>query len=105
MFSYKRWFILMALAITTILIVSACAAGPAAAPTAAPAAQLPPNITITAWVQANQIEEYRAKNLATAGERLTKELGGKTTVKVEAVPDSAGWDDYKIGRASCRERV
>jgi inositol-phosphate transport system substrate-binding protein len=95
MLSCKRWFILSALAITTILVVSACSAGPAAAPTTAPAAEPPASITITAWVQANQIEEFRAKNLVTAGERLTKELGGKTTVKVEATPDSAGWEDYK----------
>ena len=93
MLSYKRWFILVALAITTILIVSACAsAGPAAAP---PAAELPANITITVWVQANQVEEYRGKNIVTAAERLNKELGGKTTVKVEANIDSAGWADYK----------
>lgn len=91
--SRNHWFILMAVAAVLAVFVVACAAPPPAAPS--PAAELPASITITAWVQANQIEEYRAKNLVTAGERLTKELGGKTTVKVEAVPDSAGWGDYK----------
>lgn len=90
--SRKHWLTLLALVGVLMLFLAAC--GPAA-PTAPPVVELPANLTITAWVQANQIEEYRSKNLVTAAERLNKELGGKTTVKVEAVPDSAGWADYK----------
>lgn len=92
MFHRNRWYLLIALSTVLTVALSACGGGTPAPP---PQAELPANITITAWVQANQIEEYRAKNLVTAAERLNKELGGKTTVKVEAVPDSAGWADYK----------
>jgi inositol-phosphate transport system substrate-binding protein len=92
MLSKKHWFVFLALVTILALVITAC--GPAATPTPK-AAELPANITITVWVQANQVEEYRAKNIVTAAERLNKELGGKTTVKVEATPDSAGWADYK----------
>ena len=90
MSSRKGW---SALTLTVALAVTLTACAPAATPT--PSAELPAKITITGWVQANQVEEYRSKNLVTAGERLTKELGGKTTITVEAIPDSAGWADYK----------
>jgi len=80
------------LAVIVAMLLTAC--GAEVTPTPKPV-ELPANITITAWVQANQVEEYRAKNLVAAAERLNKELGGKTTVKVEATPDSAGWGDYK----------
>jgi inositol-phosphate transport system substrate-binding protein len=92
MLSHTRWFIFLALAALTFIVISCAPAGPAAAPTAV---ELPANITMTVWVQANQVEEYRGKNIVTAAERLNKELGGKTTVKVEATIDPAGWADYK----------
>jgi len=93
MFRHKHWSVLVALATILAVALSACGG---ATPTAAPKEQaLPANITITAWVQANQVEETRATNLVAAAEALNKELGGKTTIKVEATPDSAGWADYK----------
>ena len=93
MFRRNRWYLVLALATILTSILSAC--GGAATPAPAPQAELPANITITVWVQANQVEEYRGKNIVTAAERLNKELGGKTTVKVEATIDASGWADYK----------
>jgi inositol-phosphate transport system substrate-binding protein len=92
MLSKKHWFVFLALVTILTMVVTAC--GPAATPTPT-AAELPANITITVWVQANQVEEYRAKNIVTAAERLNKELGGKTTVTVEPTVDNSGWADYK----------
>src|SRR5512136_1654878 len=93
MLRHSRWYLVLALATILTFVLSAC--GGAATPAPAPQAELPANITITVWVQANQVEEYRGKNIVTAAERLNKELGGKTTVKVEATIDASGWADYK----------
>lgn len=65
--------------------------------TASLAAQ--PNVVeIRVWVQANNVEAYRAYNIETAAERLNKELaqeGSNIRVKVTSVIDDAGWADYK----------
>ncbi len=92
MLSRRKFLALMASSTVSTIALSAC--GAQATPTPK-AAVLPASVSMTAWVQANQVEEYRSKNIATAGEVLNKELGGKTVVKVEATPDSAGWADYK----------
>lgn len=87
----NRWYLIVALVTIVTFALSACGG----TPTPPPQAELPANITITVWVQANQVEQYRGTNIVTAAERLNKELGGKTTVKVEATIDSSGWADYK----------
>ncbi len=89
--SRNRWIALSVIGIALFATGLAFASG-SSEPAAG--AALPAKLTLTAWVQANQVEEYRSKNLVTAGERLTKELGS-TTVTVQATPDSAGWGDYK----------
>ena len=92
MLSRRKFLALVASSAVSTVALSAC--GAQATPTPK-AAVLPANVSMTAWVQANQIEEYRSKNIVSAGDALNKELAGKTVVKVEATPDSAGWADYK----------
>jgi inositol-phosphate transport system substrate-binding protein len=77
---------------------TAATAAPAAGATQAGAAAPAPATTVTpppkqdkaaisAWAQANNVEEYRAKNIETAAQTLN--------LKAEAIADSSGWGDYK----------
>jgi len=90
MLSRRKFLSLVASTAVSTVALSAC--GTQATPTPK-AAALPAEINMTCWVQANQIEEYRAKNIVSGAEAVSKELG-KTTIKMEATPDSAGWADY-----------
>lgn len=86
-------------AATTDAPAAATADAPAAAsaPTEAPAADAEPTevvppakgdkSAISAWAQANNVEEFRATNIETGAESLG--------LKAEAIADSTGWGDYK----------
>jgi len=107
----KKVYWLLALVIVLSMALAACGAeetpatvteptaATAAEPTAGPTATNPPPTKLTVaegetlvrvWAQANDVEHWRADNVAKAAELVTD-----YTVKVQPVNDSAGWADYK----------
>lgn len=75
--------------LAAVIVGATAAAGPAAAPT---------TVEIRLWVNASNVDVYRALNVETAAERLNEELareGSNIRVKVSSVIDDAAWGDYK----------
>ena len=86
------------LSVRGILLVSLLAVTLLAPTVGAGQGNAPTTVEIRLWVNASNVDVYRALNIETAAERLNRELASKGSnlrVKVTSVIDDASWGDYK----------
>lgn len=108
----RRHFLRIAGTVAGASLLASCAPAPAptaapqpSSPTKAPVSQATPpppaaakEVKLVVWAQSGSTETLRAENAVPAAQALNKALeqaGKGIKVVVEAVPDSAGWADYK----------